>query len=234
MSDYALVLSDELLALFIDFKLGRVDKPKLAEQFFGYYAPYITNTAQLQRIERGHDLLPQLAAKGLIAQSLEQLAEQTHYKLILNTEKSNYPYVNILNDKVEKNFTLTFRTGENRDKAVQLITALCADAQFILVFDLYFCQQWRDTQQLFHKIVPKKKLTLLHDGHLDIKISDIKKIYKDWTIKQDRRNTFTHSHDRYLLIDNKIEILLSSGFDNLFSTSKDLTCVIRYKATRNK
>jgi len=231
MREYSLVLSDELLAIYFDFKQDKVKNTKLVERFFSYYhAPHLTNVEQLRRIEyREPSLLQALAAQGLISQSLEKLAEQTRYKLILNTEKSYFPYVNVLKDSIEKNFSLIFRVGENRDKAIQLITALCANAKFILIFDNYFCDNWQDTQYFFKQILPKKNLTLLHEDHLTSKISDIKNIYAGWKIKPDSRHTFSKSHDRYLLIDNQIEIVLSSGFQYLFAMDKDLTCLIRFK-----
>jgi hypothetical protein len=231
MSDYSLVLSDELLKNYVEFKQGKVNKPKILEHLLNYYhSIHITNTAQLKRINyEDPALLQQLAAQDLISQTLDELVNQTRYKLILNTENVDYPYVNIYNDQVEKNFSLTFRKGENRDKAIQLITALCVNAKSILIFDRYFCNRWNETQQLFKQIIPNKKLTLLHDGHLEGKQSEIKRICNKWIIKSDRRKTFTNFHDRYLLIDDKIEIMLSSGFDNLFSTDKDLTCLVRYR-----
>ena len=230
MSEYSLVLSDELLKIYFEFKQGCTNNAKIIEKLFSYYhSPHITNTGQLKRISyKDSALLQQLAGQGLISQPLDKLVNQTRYKLILNTKKDEYPYVNIHDDKVEKNFSLTFRKGENRDKAIQLIKALCADAKFILIFDQYFCDRWSETQQLFEEVMPKNKLTLLHDGHLTSKQSDIKRICKQWTIRSDRKKTFTNFHDRYLLIDEKIEVMLSSGFDNLFSTDKDLTCLVRY------
>ncbi|TXK93716.1 hypothetical protein BMR10_15120, partial [Methylococcaceae bacterium CS4] len=234
MSDYSLVLSDDLLRLFFDFKQGTVDKPRLVEKFLSYYhAPHLTSVNQLKNIGIEDTALFQLlSAQGFIGQSLEELAKETRYKLILDLEKTLYPYVNIHQDKVEKNFSLTFSIGDNRDKAIQLITALCSNAKFILIFDLYFCDRWNDTKKLFQQVIPNKIITLLHDRHLERKITEIKQINANWTIKLDTRRTFRDSHDRYLLIDNKIEIILSSGFDNLFSTDKDLTCVLRYKDRR--
>lgn len=231
MSQFSLVLSDELLSLYFEFKQGKIKNKQLIEHFFNYYhAPHLTNISQLKRIHYYDlSLFQQLASQGLISQSLEELAIQTRYKLILNTQKIDYPYVNIKTDLIEKNFSLTFRKHENRDKAIQLITALCAKAKFILIYDKYFCHNWEDTQALFQQIIPQKKLTLLHDGHLKDKISNIKTICPHWTIKEDRHQTFTNSHDRYLLIDNKIEIILSSGFQYLFATRKDLSCLIREK-----
>jgi len=203
-----------------------------------YHAPYLTNIEQLQRLGfKDTSVLQGLAAQGFISQSLEELAEKTRYKLILNTTSSDYPYVNIHNDKVEKNFSLTFRAGDNRDKAIHLITALCANANSILIFDLYFSDNWSDTKNFFEYILPKKKLNLLYANshskdHLNQEnISAIKKIHPSWKVKKDSFNTFSNAHDRYLLIDNKIEIILSSGFQYLFSTNKDLTCLIRYKVS---
>jgi len=230
MSAYALVLSDELLSVYFDFRQGKIANSRLLESFLSYYhAPFLTNVEQLKRIgiNSEHELIPQLAAQGFMGESLEELAGKTYYKIILNTSSSEYPYVNINCDKVEKNFSLTFKVGEDREKAIQLIKALCDDAKFILIFDPYFCNNWRNTKNVFHQIIPKKKLTLLDSGHLGTKTSEIKKIYPEWIIKSDKKNTYTRSHDRYLLIDNEIEVILSSGFDYLFSTHKDLTCVIR-------
>jgi len=232
MSNYSLVLSDELLQVFFDFKGGKVANPRIVENLLNYYhAPYLTTVKQLDRIgvKDNTPLFQALASQGFVSQTLDELVSYTRYKFILNDKESDYPYVNIHKDKVEKNFSLRFQIGENRDKAVQLISALCSDAKFILIFDTYFCDRWNDTKQLFQQVLPKKKLTLLHSGHLTNKDSEIKQINKAWTLRLDKRNTFSNSHDRYLLIDDKIEVLLSSGFDNLFSTDKDLTCIVRYK-----
>ena len=231
MRGYSLVLSDELLSIYFNFKQGIVNDNRLLEKFLGYYhPPYLTNADQLKRIGIiDTSILQQLAAQGYISQNLEELVKSTSYKLLLNTENSENPYVNINHDAVEKNFSLTFRVGENRDKAIHLISALCEDASFILIFDKYFCNNWNHTQEFFRQIVPKRRLTLLHDRHLSNKSGDIKQICSDWIIRQDRHYTFTNSHDRYLLIDGKVEVILSSGFRNLFVTDTDLTCLIRMK-----
>jgi len=231
MRGYSLVLSDELLSIYFNFKQGIVNDNRLLEKFLGYYhPPHLTNVDQLKRIGIADtSILQQLAAQGYISQNLEELVKLTSYKLLLNTENSENPYVNINHDSVEKNFSLTFRVGENRDKAIHLISALCENASFILIFDKYFCNNWNHTQEFFRQIVPKRRLTLLHDRHLSNKSGDIKQICSDWIIRQDRHYTFTNSHDRYLLIDGKVEVILSSGFRNLFVTDTDLTCLIRMK-----
>jgi len=237
MIDYSLVLSDELLSILFEFKNGKANKNhRLIERLLNYYhSPHLTNIDQLKRIKQFESidptLLQSLLSAGYISQSLEELSKITRHKLILNTERFDYPYVNINDDKIEKNFSLTFKIGENRDKAVQVIQALCSEAKLVLIFDAYFSKNQKETENFFHQILPKKKLTLAHDNkHLTKNyISVIKGIHPSWTIKPDRYNTFKNSHDRYLIIDNKIEIILSSGFSYLFATDKDLTVVIREK-----
>ncbi len=230
MSNYSLVLSDELLRVYFDFKQGQINNSDVVEKFLSYYhGPFLTCVDQLKRVGvTDATINQQLASQGYISQPIDELVRFTIYKLILNTENDTYPYVNIHDDQVEKNFSLSFKIGETRNKAISLIAALCAEANYILIFDRYFCKNWASTKALFTTVLPKKRMTLLHAGHLDDKTSDIKGIHSEWKIKRDTQNTFTDCHDRYLLIDNKVEIILSSGFDYLFSRDKDLTCVIRF------
>ena len=228
-----LVLSDDLLALYLDFKQGKeVNNYKIQALLNYYHAPHLTNTEQLQQIgySENYPLVAELAANGYISQTLEQLAQKTRYKVILNTKRTDFPYVNILDNKqevLENNFSLTLQAGENRDKAIALIKSLCQDANYILIKDRYFCNNWNDTKQLFEQIIPHKKLTLIHNDDLRSKQSEIKKICNDWKIKPERKQVFIKAHDRYLLINNDIEIILSSGFQYLFSNDKDFTCIIR-------
>jgi hypothetical protein len=46
-------------------------------------------------------------------------------------------------------------------------------------------------------------------------------------LREDTRSCLNDSHDRYLIIDNKTEIILSSGFRNLFDIESDISCLIR-------
>lgn len=233
MSNYSLVLSDELLSVLFEFKKGQIQNPQLVERFLSYYhSNYLTNTAQLIRINQADpSLLQLLSASGYVSQNLDELVKETRYKIILNTTNSNYPYVNINNDKIEKNFSLTFKTNENRKKAIEIIKALCAEAKSILIVDKYFFENinWKDTKKIFHEILPKNPLKLsFTNGKLkQVHIAEIKKIYPHWKIPPS--NNSKDSHDRYLIIDDKIEIILSSGFSYLFATDKDLTLLIREK-----
>jgi hypothetical protein len=229
MNEEALVLSDELLQCYYDFKNGKVNDSKLLERFLSYYhAPHKTTVEQLKRIGC-HDtrLIQQLIRSDSLP--LEELAQKTFYKIILNTAKSEYPYVNINDDFVENNLSLTFRIGENREKLTKMIKAFCQDANTILIFDKYLIDNKEYTKQFFEALMPHRRLTVFYNKkHLNQRIkTEIKKICKDWFLKEDTKSHLENSHDRYLIIDNKTEIILSSGFRNLFDISSDITCLIR-------
>jgi hypothetical protein len=161
----ALVLSDELLKCYYDFQNGRVNDRKLLEKFLSYYhAPHKTTVEQLERIGYDDPLLKRrLILSGDLSVPLEELAQKTFYKVILNTEKSEYPYVNINDDSVEKNFSLTFRIGENRDKLTQMIKAFCQDANTILIFDIYLIDNKEYTKNFFNELIPRRRVTVFYN-----------------------------------------------------------------------
>jgi hypothetical protein len=87
----------------------------------------------------------------------------------------------------------------------------------------------RKVIQKISQILPQKKLNLIYkEGQLSqTQISRLKKEGKNWKIQQDSKNTYHDYHDRYLLIDNHIEMILTSGFDYLFDEKKDFTYIVR-------
>ncbi|MFK5970661.1 MAG: hypothetical protein QM487_11155, partial [Candidatus Marithrix sp.] len=88
------------------------------------------------------------------------------------------------------------------------------------------------------KIFPEKKLTIIFYKNKNKqpsqkKISELTNRCKGWTVKEDTKCTYDDCHDRYLLIDNQIEIILTSGFDYLFDKDKDFTYIVRNKLQIN-
>jgi hypothetical protein len=232
---YKIVLSDELLKEFYKFKRSSDFDKNLIEKLFNYYtAGELTNAAQLERIGINDTRLLFNLSKAnpkYRNKTLEELCEETIYKFILNTERDDYPYININSDRIERNFTATYGKNESRDKTIKHIKALCQNAQNILIYDVNL-QKYKDN--IITKIagiLPKKQLTIINkDGQLSqTQIKLLKNLCEDWRIKKDRKNTYYDYHDRYLLIDNQIEIILTSGFDYLFDENKEFTYIVRKK-----
>ncbi|KAA6324419.1 hypothetical protein EZS27_026257, partial [termite gut metagenome] len=141
MRGYSLVLSDELQSEYHNFIHGKSYNRELIEKLLHYYKPSIlTNTAQLERIciQIDNNLYTKLRKAGYTNQTLEELVKKTDYKIILSTDKDQYPYVNINNDKIENNLSGCFFRNENRQKAIDHIAALCSKTDTIYIYDRYF------------------------------------------------------------------------------------------------
>lgn len=233
--EYAIVLSDDLLKEYYKFKHNDSPDSVTIQNLFNYYKSlHITNVAQLNRIGIDDNVLfSQLLQSNLTQQTLLGLCDKTTFKVILDKSNSDYPHINISKDKLENNYSSTFYKDESRVKAQEHIKALMKDASSIFIYDIYFEKRnnWEYTKKFFKEIVPRKKLDIYYRGFdLVNKGSEVKKIYKDWKLIKDSSNKkYQDLHDRYLLIDNKIEIILTSGFNNLFDESKDFTYIVREK-----
>ena len=187
----------------------------------------LTNTRQLDDIGIGDrvskSLYDSLKHARLTKQTLEELARKTDYKLILCDDRTDYPYVNIMSDQISSHITGCFYRNAHRDKAIRHIRALCQDAKKICLYDQYL-NACKDVLKL---ILPNKKVELVyHSKHLnDSAVADLQKYNPQWSFSLDD-SLLTH-HDRYIVIDNKMEIILSSGFMYLELTGKELTYVVR-------
>lgn len=237
-----MVLDDALLIAYEQFKKqGEAGSDtNLMLNFFRYYRfPHLTNHAQIMRCETelgecAASLKIAAANKGIAASklSLNELSQQTKLKLILTNEsdpsKQKFPYLNINNKQVDTPFSITIPRGGSRQQLIEYLNNLCSDARSITLHDAYFMNKWQNTQKLFYDIIPKKILTIYHpDKFTQANVSAIKCICSEWTVKKDTQSYDKNNHDRYLKIDNELEIIVSSGFDYLWDTSKEITCIFK-------
>lgn len=176
-------------------------------------------------------VLQSFALSGFsIDKTLEELAKQTKLKVILSKDKSYFPYINIYNDKIENNLSATFKNNIPRDKAKNHLRALCENATNILICDKYIKNNFDNFKNFINECLPNKQINLFFTFGLDnARKSEIKTINNKYLIKNDRNNNYPtpSTHDRYILIDQKIEIILTSGIDYLYNTTKDFTYIIR-------
>lgn len=56
--------------------------------------------------------------------------------------------------------------------------------------------------------------------------SNLKNIYKEWLVVENKdaeiNEKYDYLHDRYIIVDKKIQIILTSGIDNLMNIKKIL------------
>jgi len=228
--EYCIALSDSLCKELHAFKHGQACDERVVEKMLHLYKPpHITNVEQLKRIGvHNMPLVASLAGAGLIGQTVEELAEKTRYRIILDKNRQDFPYVSINKDPLQNNYVLTCLPGQNREKATDYVKALLSDAKTLLICDKYIGENWRMTKRLFSDLLPQRKLSIFYtDDHLRQVVGEIKHICPQWTVKQDRNRTYMKRHDRYIRIDGTIEIIFTSGIDYLFDASKECTLVVR-------
>jgi hypothetical protein len=232
---YRIVLDDDLFKDYHKFKNGEklekeeVERIKCLLHYFK--GELITNIAQYERtgLPLNIGLKKKLAQSGLRKQSKEELAQShTLYKVILCCGRSDFPYVNVMSDeeKIENNISSFYDIAEKRDKAIKHLKALCAGAKSIAIYDKYFNNEKEDRNiNTLIKMLPTKKLSISFSHISDDGIKKLKSTCQDWEPQID--TTLKGRHDRYIIVDDTLEIVLSSGFDHLSADSSDFMYVVR-------
>jgi hypothetical protein len=227
--NYYIALEDDLLKELHAFKRAeKHDSRKVERMLHLYKPPHITNVGQLKRIGiEDSPLLMQLTSLGLMDQSVESLAEQTVFRLILSSSSDEYPRVNIFDGNIRNNYTVTFAPGQPRATGHDWVRSLTRGAHTIVIRDAYLKTNWDSTEQLLN-LFPAGRLSLVFiPGLPQEKISLIKRTHPTWRIPADRIGRYQRHHDRYILIDGNTEIIVTSGIDNLFTDEKECTMVVR-------
>jgi len=234
-----IALNDKLLEEFFEFKKGNIRNKELLQKLFKYLQPFSISRRQLDNLDLDIAIKSKIISGGDIiipvdAKTENQLINSTLYKIMLTDNKNSYPYVNILLDEVDINYTATYKEGENRDKAKKHIKNLLSNTTQIGIIDKYLSppsnSQWNKIFGLLKYILPKRGITL--NIYFDNSLSqrDIKNILEShnnkWNVNLNRYNDSIH--DRYIESE-KLKILLSSGFLNLANTSKDFTYIVKEK-----
>ena len=225
-----IVLSDDLIKLFNDFQKNKISYSENVRKLLSMYKPHLTNVSQLDRVSfsKNNPIYTQLATKINKDMPLEELTKDSTFKLILNESKSNFPYVSINGDEIESNYTGTFKKV-SRTKAIAHLKALCSNAKHVFIYDKYISQR-QVCREVLPLILPNKNITIFSkDSQIpQDEITVMKKGFEGWTFKKDTTNPlYNNLHDRYLIIDNKIEVILTSGFDGLINNDKDFSYIVR-------
>ncbi len=196
----------------------------------------MTNVEQLCRVGiEDVSLRAGLASAGFVCESLSDLCSKTFYKLILNNDRSDYPFVDINGDSIRNNYTLTLSPGEKRTKIHGYLLALLAEASWVVIHDPYIVDNWETTKLFFQNLFPRKPLSIHCTTNIPgAKIKEIKAICQQWKMPSQEaiQRSFRRLHDRYLIIDGQVEIILTSGIDYLFRDEKE--CTINFPRTEER
>lgn len=227
---YGMVLDHNLFVEYWKFRRGEGYNMPLVNKILTYYHnEFLTNVGQFVHngVQIDRRLKKELAQNGFVNQNLQELAALTTYKIILTDGHTNYPYVNINEGRFNPAMTTFYAGDMERDAARDYLRNLCYGAKkSILLYDGYI-NVAHDLDNLLRYIIPNKQILFLfsfakitEEHRNELQRTHDKLSFKDLGAVQKH-------HDRYLIIDDSIEVVLTSGFEYLQNQKKEISLVIR-------
>ena len=235
---YSFVMEDALFEEYHKFMNpkeygGEFDKDIVKKLLSYHIYPFLFNKRQYERLNLDipNNLKSQFQHTSWKNVELTTLANETVFKCILSKDKNIFPYININCDKVKTSLTGTFFSLESREKALAHIERLCKDARTITIHDKYLSVD--EAQKICGLLPARKGLTIrIHNRNISNTtyiFTNINTVFcnhcKDWTVEPTDLLVNSH-HDRYMIIDDNLAVILTSGFSNLFSDPKDITYIV--------
>lgn len=178
----------------------------------------------------------------------KEMLEKSKYKILLTTDSNSFEHLGYhkicIQDKATHFYAHELQSGKDRDKAQKHIFSLIKNANKITIIDkfLYKINVINNLVEWFNKNNLNKNI------HIEIQVDRRQRKSKDINNKEfytpsEIKTIFTNNqyknfissqisntiHDRYIIIDDKISINLTSGLENLFNTKKDFTYIISEK-----
>lgn len=243
---FSLVVDDYVAQRMLDFKNGISTSFNEFQKILQYYKrnPLFSNIEFLREYYGDNQMTWILSQGGRLYENspcIEELAKKTAYKIILTLDREDgFPYVNVNQSKIENRFCSSFEKKEDRESAILHFKALLENASYIIFYDPYLSQP--NIQEAFktfaQECFPQKRLNIHIDNFHGWKKfgREIKSIYSNWSISlinhQEYKEKYSDLHDRYMIIDGKLEIILTSGIEYLMCDNKDFTYIINDISTQ--
>ena len=227
---YGMVLDHSLFVEYCKYQRNEAHDRSLVNKIMSYYHNgFLTNVGQYAHngIQMERNTKSILTRNGLTTQSLEELAALTTYKIILTEKQTNFPFVNIHEGRFNPAITTFYKGEEERAAAAEYLKNLCKGAKrSILLYDK-FIKSAGNLADLLRYIIPNKQIQLVVPfNKVD---DDCRKAIKDTHDKLSvvDLGAVPQHHDRYLIVDESIEVVLTSGFEYLQNQRKEISLVIR-------
>lgn len=245
-----IVLEESLLNEFFKFYYGDSYNKETIHNLFYHFKPFVITNEQIINYFSNDDIALQKALTTQIPycecidtsselysnQFYKEMLEKSKYKILLTNNSISLNTLDChkicIKDKPTHIYAKKFESGSNRDNAKKHIISLMKNANKITIIDKF----------LYKDNVINNLISWFNENNLNKEINFILKGQKS----QLSRNTITSRfnnegynvtcklindtiHDRYIIIDDKISINLTSGLEYLFKTNKDFTYIISEK-----
>lgn len=249
-----IVIEQNLIESFFKFFLLKSNENEIILKLLNHFKPFVITDKQLKEqlekfLGRDNPLNQRLMTsdsglwktfkydKGLYTDEYyKEMLEKSKYKILLTTHSSsfnNLEYHKIcIEDKPTHIYAKKFDSGSNRDEAKKHIISLMKNANKITIIDkfLYKDNIINNLISWFNENALNQDIEFTLKGQKQqLSCNTIESKFKNKGYKVICQSSDDTTHDRYIIIDNKISINLTSGLENLFSTNKDFTYIISEK-----
>lgn len=227
---YGMVLDHNLFVEYWKFRRGEGYNRPLVNKILTYYHnEFLTNVGQFEHngVQIDNRLKYDLLKNGWNRQNLSELAALTTYKIILTDGQTQFPYVNINEGRFTPSMTTFYAGDVERQVAMDYLKNLCQSAKkSILLYDGYI-NVAHNLDGLLKYILPNKKIQFIfsHDKIDATHRATLQRTHDKLMFKN--IGGVPQHHDRYLIIDDTIEVVLTSGFEYLQNQKKEISLVIR-------
>lgn len=245
-----IVLEESLLNEFFKFYYGDSYNKETIHNLFYHFKPFVITNEQIINYFSNDDIALQKALTTQIPycecidtyselysnQFYKEMLEKSKYKILLT---NNHISLNTLDchkicikDKPTHIYAKKFESGSNRDKAKKHIISLMKNANQITIIDKFLYKEnvidnlinWFNENALNQDI----EFTLKGQKQ-QLSCNTIEAKFKNKGYKVICQSSDDAAHDRYIIIDDKISINLTSGLENLFKKDKDFTYIVSEK-----
>lgn len=241
-----LAVQCDLISEYFAFKKGKHSEydDTTISRLFKYLHPFKMSVKQKEHIGLSDEEAQSLSAGDFVKIrnfiDEEELIKKTTLKVMLSKDSTNgtfpYPYINILDDETDVNFTATYKMNKSREKAIEHIKNLLLNSAEIKLYDkyLFYKKNWKTNRDTIVNLFPKSSTVKIYADKKEKVGSSFININKKPFFKRiSYLNLLTHNtksdlHDRYIETDKYI-ILLSSGLFYLSNKKKDFTYIVKIK-----
>lgn len=172
---------------------------------------------------------------------LEEMVHESKLKLLLTKDATNFPCKTLSLDGQcgeQLSYTSTYKAQEQRDSAILHIKHFLKSAEnTISIHDQYinnvnvasFSNLFEDVDKNVQINIYTGRIGSKDQQNFRLSLCNTARFMQDEAILKLKVRPYSGSilHDRYIQIDSRVEIILSSGFSYLFTTTKDFTYIVR-------
>lgn len=246
-----IVLEESLLNEFFNFYYKQKYEPNIIHNLFKHFKPFLITNKQIINYFLNDDIALQQALSTQIPycecidtsselysnEFYKEMLEKSKYKILLTKNSSSLNTLDChkicIKDKPTHIYAKKFESGSNRDNAKKHIISLMKNANKIIIIDkfLYKDNVINNLISWFNENNLNKEINfILKGGKQQLSFDEAKaKIIQQGYICVTCNSIDDTTHDRYIIIDDKISINLTSGLEYLFKKDKDFTYIVSEK-----